>query len=569
MPLIITLAPTAPLIGLKLVIVGVGNTVKLDVLSPGTPFTETEILPVIAPAGTITVRLVVEDAVTRAATPLNVTLLLVEVALKLVPVKITVAPTAPLFGVKSVIVGVGTMKLVELLPVIPLNVTEIGPVVAPTGTVVVILVVVEVVTTLEMPLNFTVFSDGTLLKLVPEMVTVTPYAPLVGLNPVIEGVPNTVKFDVLLMVTPLVVTEIGPVPAPKGTEVVILVEVDPVTTAATPLNFTTLFAVVKSKLVPVIVTVVPLRAPVGLNPVIVGVGKTVKLDVLYKVTPLTVTEIFPDVAPAGTVVVMLFIEEEVTTAVLLLLNLTITSPGVLLKLEPEIMTVAPTAPLTGLKPDIVGVGITVNVPTLKTSTPLAVTASVPVVAPAGTIAVMLVAEEDETEATVPLIDTVGERSKLEPLMITVAPTAPLVGVKLIMVGVGNTLKSVALVMVIPLVLIDIFPVDAPVGTVTDILVALEEFTMAATPLKVTDGVEPKLEPLMEIVAPMAPLVGEKFKIVGVGSTVKIEVVNVIPFTSIEISPVVAPEGTLVSKLNGVNEVGIEAEVPLNDMEEIL
>jgi hypothetical protein len=46
-----------------------------------------------------------------------------------------------------------------------------------------------------------------------------------------EGVPKTVKLEALLMVTPLTVTDIGPVPAPAGTEVVILVVVAAVTTA--------------------------------------------------------------------------------------------------------------------------------------------------------------------------------------------------------------------------------------------------------------------------------------------------------------------------------------------------
>lgn len=90
------------------------------------------------------------------------------------PVIVTVAPTAPLLGVKLVTIGVGTVKLVALVPVIPLTVTEIGPVVAPNGTEVVMLVVLEAVTTLVIPLNSTVFSDGTLLKSEPEITTTTP-----------------------------------------------------------------------------------------------------------------------------------------------------------------------------------------------------------------------------------------------------------------------------------------------------------------------------------------------------------------------------------------------------------
>ncbi len=77
-------------------------------------------------------------------------------------------------GVKLLITGVGTVKIEELVPVIPLTVTEIGPVVAPNGTEVVILVVVDEVTTQVVPLNSTVFSEGTSLKLVPVITTTTP-----------------------------------------------------------------------------------------------------------------------------------------------------------------------------------------------------------------------------------------------------------------------------------------------------------------------------------------------------------------------------------------------------------
>lgn len=143
-----------------------------------------------------------------------------------------------------------------------------------------------------------------------------------GLNPVMDGVPNTVKLAALLTVTPFSVNEMGPVPAPAGTEVVMLVAVDAVTTAGMPLNSTILLAGVVLKFVPVMVTVVPAIPPVGLNPVMVGVGKTVKLPELVTVTPLTVAVITPDTALGGTVTVKLVEVDAVTTAVLLLLNLT-------------------------------------------------------------------------------------------------------------------------------------------------------------------------------------------------------------------------------------------------------
>ena len=240
--------------------------------------------------------------------------MLADVGLKFVPDRVTDAPTAALLGLKLEITGVGTVKLVELFPVIPLTVTEIGPVVAPTGTAVVILVVVEPDTVARTPLNRTVLLAAVLLKLVPEIVTITPYTPLPGLNPEIDGVPKTVKFEELLIVTPLEVIEIGPVPAPAGTAVVILVEFHEVTTAGVLLKVTTGV----SKFVPVIVTMVPLIPPVGLKPVKVGVDDTTKLLLLRTVTPLTATDIFPDVAPAGTVVVILVEDDSVTVATVLL-----------------------------------------------------------------------------------------------------------------------------------------------------------------------------------------------------------------------------------------------------------
>lgn len=96
---------------------------------------------------------------------------------------------------------------------------------------------------------------------------------------------------------------------------VILEEVDEITTAAVVLNLTTLLAAIALKLVPVITTGVPTAPLPGLKPVIVGEGSTVKFDALEMVTPLVITEIGPEPAPTGTVVVMLVAFEEDTTAV--------------------------------------------------------------------------------------------------------------------------------------------------------------------------------------------------------------------------------------------------------------
>ena len=225
-PEIITDAPAAPLEGVIPEITGVGNTENCEALIPATPLTVTDIGPDVAPEGTLTVMLVEVEAVTVAGVPLNVTVLLAGVELKLVPVIVIVVPTAPLPGLKLVMVGDGIIKLVALAPIIPFTVTEMGPVDAPKGTDVSIEVVLDVVTTALVPLKRTVFSPGMELKLVPVIVTGVPNTPVVGLKLVIDGVPNTVKFVELTTSTPLTVINIGPVPAPTGTVVVILVDVD-------------------------------------------------------------------------------------------------------------------------------------------------------------------------------------------------------------------------------------------------------------------------------------------------------------------------------------------------------
>lgn len=199
-----------------------------------------------------------------------------------------------------------------------------------------------------------------LLKLDPEMITVAPTAPLVGSNPEIDGEGNTVKLKALLIVIPLVVTEIGPVTAPGGTVVVILVALEEVTIAAVPLKDTEGEAL---KFVPEIITVAPMAPLVGLEFEIVGVGRTIKLEELVRVIPLTTMEIEPDVAAGGTVAVILVAVEEETLASVPL-KLTIFSEGVALKFVPEMVTTVPMAPLGGLNPVIVGVAKTVKLPPL-------------------------------------------------------------------------------------------------------------------------------------------------------------------------------------------------------------
>ena len=68
-------------------------------------------------------------------------------------------------------------------------------------------------------------------------------------------------------------------------------------------------------------------------------------------------------------------------------------------------------------------------------------------------------------AVTPLKVTAVAPVKFVPLIVTLVPTGPLVGVKLVIVGGLNTVKLLALVAVPPDVVTPIGPVVAPAGTV--------------------------------------------------------------------------------------------------------
>jgi hypothetical protein len=243
--------------------VGVGKTVKLEPVNVS-PLDSTVMFPVPDPTGTVVVIEVALDAEMDAVVLLNLTTGLPS---KLVPVIITVAPTAPLVGVKFEMVGVGKTVKLEPVNVSPLDSTVMFPVPAPTGTVVVMEVASDDVIEAVVPLNFT---TGLPSKLVPEIITVAPTAPLVGVKFEMVGVERTVKLVRDVPVSIPTVTEIVPVLAPDGTVVVILVGVASETTAAVPLNETMLLSGVASKFVPVIITAAPTAADVGVNDVISG-----------------------------------------------------------------------------------------------------------------------------------------------------------------------------------------------------------------------------------------------------------------------------------------------------------
>src|SRR5882672_3941529 len=237
-PVIVTEFPTSPEVGDRLVMLAAPTTVKFDpLLFP--PLANTTTFPVVAPEGTVVVMLVVLQLVTVAVVPLKLTVPLPCVAPKFVPVIVTAAPTAPVVIDRLVMLGAGTTVKLDPLLFTPLANTTTLPVVAPEGTVVAILVTLQLVTVAAVPLKLTALAPCVAPKFVPVIVTAAPTAPVVIDRLAMLGAGSTVKLDPLLF-TPLANTTTFPVVAPLGTVVAILVALQLVTVAVVPLNLTVL-----------------------------------------------------------------------------------------------------------------------------------------------------------------------------------------------------------------------------------------------------------------------------------------------------------------------------------------
>src|SRR6266566_1440482 len=346
------------------------------------------------------------------------------------------------------------------------------------------------------------------------MATSAPTAPVVGERLVMLGA--TVKAQPLL-VTPLAFTTTFPVVAPLGTVTPTLDAPQVVTVAVVPLNVTVPLPCEGPKFYPGIVTGAP-TAPVVIDKLVMtGAGTTVKFTPLLA-TPLAFTTTLPVVAPLGTVTPTLDAPQVVTVAVVPL-NVAVPLPCEEPKFDPVIVTAAPTAPVVIDKLVMLGAGTTVKFTPLL-ATPLAFTTTLPVVAPLGTVTPMLDAPQLVTVAVVPLNVTVPlpcEEPKFDPVMVTAAPTAPVVIDKLEMLGAGTTVKFTPLLAWLDTVTTT-FPVVAPLGTVTAILDEPHVVTEAVVPLNLTvlvPCVEPNVVPVIVTEAPTAPEVTDNLVIAGV------------------------------------------------------
>jgi len=202
------------------------------------------------------------------------------------------------------------------------------------------------------------------------------------------------------------------------------------------------------------------------------------------------------------------------------LKLTVLVPCVAPKFVPVIVTNVATAPEAGERLVILGGASTVKLMPLLVWVPTCTT-TLPVVAPLGTGATMLVLVQLAGVAVVPLNLTVlipFVDPKFVPAIVTGVPTSPDVGDRLVIAGaVGVTVKLIVLLSWPPTVTTT-FPVVAPTGTEATIFVALQLVGAAVVPLKVivlAPCDAPKLNPAIVIGVPTAPEAGDRFVMVAV------------------------------------------------------
>jgi hypothetical protein len=223
-----------------------------------------------------------------------------------------------------------------------------------------------------------------------------------------------------------------PLVAPAGTVVVMLVSDQLPTVAKVPLKVTPPQPWSGPKFVPVMATDDPTAAHPGVSAETLGGGTTVKLSALLAVPPELVTTTFPLVAPAGTGARIDVGVQLITYGALTPLNFT--DPMLPPRLEPLMVTRAPAAPKLGDRSVMAGT-IVNKTPLLDTPLP-AFTTTLPVAALLGTIAVILVSLQEFTVAargpnfTVPVT---WVAPKLDPPIVTVAPAAPLLELREVIV----------------------------------------------------------------------------------------------------------------------------------------
>ena len=316
------------------------------------------------------------------------------------------------------------------------------------------------------------------------------------------------------LVSPATVTTTLPVVAAGGTGTAMVVALQLMGLANIPLKVTVLVPCVAPKFVPVMLASRPTGPEAGERLAMLGGGDNVTVNVdPILATPPTVTTTFPVVAADGTGATMVVALQLVGVA-LVPLNITVLVPCVAPKLLPVMVTLVPTAPEAGERLVMLGGGsVTVNVDPLL-ATPPTVTTTFPVVADDGTGTTMLVALQLVGVALVPLNITVlvpCVAPKLLPAMVTLVPTAPDAGERLVTLGGGSVTVNGHGLLATPPTVTTTFPVVAPLGTGTVMLVELQLVGVVLVPFNLTvlvPTVAPKLLPVMVRLVPTPPEAGD-------------------------------------------------------------
>lgn len=174
-----------------------------------------------------------------------------------------------------------------------------------------------------------------------------------------------------------------------------------------------------------------------------------------------------------------------------------------------------------------------------------VTAIGPVVAAAGTVAWIWLADTCTNTAAVPLKVTAVAPPRFTPLMVTILPVAPDVGEKEVIRGADEmTVKFEAVVEVPVTLVMEMGPVVAPMGTVVVNSVGETSVKPAEVPLNFTEEVLEKFEPTRLTSVPTMPEAGEKLVIEGGGggaTTVTVAFAKLLAGFGSEVARVAVPE----------------------------
>jgi hypothetical protein len=194
-----------------------------------------------------------------------------------------------------------------------------------------------------------------------------------------------------------------------------------------------------------------------------------------------------------------------------------------------------------------------------------VTLTGPLVAPAGTTAVIIPSELTLKLAATPLNLTDVAPVKWAPPIPTLAPTGPLDGEKPLTDGPGTVTVKLPELVAVPFGVVTLTgPLVALFGTWAVISFCETTVKLAETPLNLTEVAPVKLFPPICTVEPAAPLEGENPSIEGVGTViVKLPELVALPFGVVTVTgPLVVPLGTIAVIVFSELTVKL-ADVPLN------